>query len=166
MSWATALGSRALLLALALLTTSPALAGDVSVKLDAGSGFSVKDNTGTIERLRVDEATGNVAQRRALRAHDGSDNTFVGKGAGNPATTGAGSNSASGTDALRDNTTGFSNSAFGYTRSATTVWHLNSAVGAPPFAPTPWALATPPSGMPLSAPTPQDPATPPSVLSP
>ena len=58
-------GTGTLILGLALLTASPALAGDVRVKLDAGSGFAVKDSTGAVERLRVDEATGNISRNGA-----------------------------------------------------------------------------------------------------
>ena len=42
--------------------SAPALAGDVEVQLPAGDGFVVKDNTGSVERLRIDEATGNVSR--------------------------------------------------------------------------------------------------------
>ena len=45
----TTLGTLALL-------SPPARAGDVEVQLPAGDGFVVKDNTGAIERLRIDEA--------------------------------------------------------------------------------------------------------------
>ena len=56
----------------------------MEVQLPAGDGFVVKDNTGTIERLRVDEATGNVSRNGALFVHTtGVRNTFVGEGAGN-----------------------------------------------------------------------------------
>ena len=78
-----------LALAVALALAPPALAGDVSVKLDAGTGFSVKNSTGATERLRVDEATGNISRNGALFVHTtGTNNTFVGAGAGNTATTG------------------------------------------------------------------------------
>ena len=103
-----------LALAAALALAAPAFAGDVSVKLDAGTGFSIQDSTGTIERLRVDEATGNVSRNGALFVHTtGPNNLFVGAGAGSAATTGAG-NTAVGFRALYSNTTGSSNSAFGY----------------------------------------------------
>jgi hypothetical protein len=55
-----------LALVAALALASPALAADISVQLDSGAGFSVKNNTGAIERLRVDEATGNVSRNGAL----------------------------------------------------------------------------------------------------
>ena len=68
-----------------LALTHPALAGDVTVTLDAGAGFVIKNNTGAIERLRVDEATGNISRNGALFVHTtGADNTIV--GAGNLAT--------------------------------------------------------------------------------
>jgi hypothetical protein len=100
-----------ILLALAGVAT-PAVAGDVSVRLDAGAGFSVRDNTGAVERLRVDEATGNVSRNGALFVHTtGPSNTFVGVGAG-PATTG-GDNTAFGHSAMFYNITGTKNAAFG-----------------------------------------------------
>ncbi len=69
------------------LLSASALAGDVEVQLPAGDGFVVKDNTGAIERLRVDEATGNISRNGALFVHTtGTDNTFVREGAGNPGT--------------------------------------------------------------------------------
>ncbi len=104
-----------LALGVALTLAPPARAGDVSVQLDAGAGFSVKDNTGAIERLRVDEATGNVSRNGALFVHTtGTNNLFVGQGAGNTATTGTGRNTALGRSALSSNTTGSRNSAVGY----------------------------------------------------
>ena len=101
-----------LLLSLLLLAlAAPALAADVTVTLDAGFGFVVEDNTGTTERLRVDEATGNISRNGALFVHTtGTDSTFVGEGAGNLATSGAGI-SAFGSNALSSNTTGASNAA-------------------------------------------------------
>ena len=48
------------------LLSPPARAADVTVQLPAGDGFVVKDNTGTVERLRVDEATGNISRNGAL----------------------------------------------------------------------------------------------------
>ena len=119
-----------LALGAALALTAPALAADVSVQLDAGAGFSVKNSTGAIERLRVDEATGNISRNGALFVHTtGTNNTFVGVNAGNTATTGF-ANSAVGVSALSSNTTGFDNSAVGYAalRSNTT-GRYNSAVG-------------------------------------
>ena len=103
------------LVAFLLLTTLPvpALAGDVSVKLDSGAGFSVKDNTGAVERLRVDVATGNVSRNGALFVHTtGTNNTFVGVSAGSTSTTGSG-NAGFGRLSLRSNTTGTANAAFG-----------------------------------------------------
>src|SRR5215471_179543 len=81
----------ALALALALAPVArSARAGDVSVQLDSGAGFSLKDNTGAIERLRVDEATGNVSRNGALFVHTtGGSNLFVGPSAGNSAITGS-----------------------------------------------------------------------------
>jgi hypothetical protein len=55
-----------LALGVTLALGSSALAADVSVQLDAGAGFSVKNSTGAIERLRVDEATGNISRNGAL----------------------------------------------------------------------------------------------------
>ncbi len=81
---------RSILLTLSLALWSPAaLAADVTVTLSAGDGFVVEDNTATIERLRVDEATGNISRNGALFVHTtGTENTFVGEGAGNTSTTG------------------------------------------------------------------------------
>ena len=91
-----------------------ARAGDVSVKLDIGAGFAVKNNSGAIERLRVDESTGNISRNGALFVHTtGTNNLFVGPGAGNPSTTGFGGNLAFGRNALASITTGVDNSAVG-----------------------------------------------------
>lgn len=105
---------RSLILAtLSLFLTLPVYAADVTLQLPAGDGFVVEDNTGTVERLRVDEATGNISRNGALFVHTtGPSNTFIGEGAGNTATTGF-FNSAVGKDALRSNTTGISNVALG-----------------------------------------------------
>ncbi len=56
---------RLLATSLALPFASPALAGDVVVKLGAGDGFVVEDSTGSEELLRVDQApdAGVSAQR-------------------------------------------------------------------------------------------------------
>lgn len=120
-----------LLLGLALAPAQLALAGDVSVKLDPGTGFSIQNSTGAIERLRVDESTGNVSRNGALFVHTtGSVNTFVGAQAGNPSTTGFGHNSAVGSYALGSNITGRFNSAVGaQALESNTVGSLNSAVG-------------------------------------
>jgi hypothetical protein len=119
-----------LALAPLLAPASPAGAGDVTLTLPAGEGFSVRDNTGAVERLRVDESTGNVSRNGALFVHTtGTANTFVGAGAGNLGTTGA-LNTAVGVNALSDDTTGGSNSAFG--RDAlrnNTLGSRNSAFG-------------------------------------
>ena len=119
-------------LALALaLAASSAQAGDVSVQLDSGTGFSVRNAPGTIERLRVDEATGNVSRNGALFVHTaGTNGLFVGPGAGNPASS-AQRNTAFGANAFGAGTTGFDNSAFGASAlQATTMGSYNSAVGA------------------------------------
>ncbi len=99
----------------AVLAMAPlARAGDVSVKLDIGTGFAVKNNSGAIERLRVDESTGNISRNGALFVHTtGTNNLFVGPGAGNPSTTGFGGNLAFGRNALASITTGVDNSAVG-----------------------------------------------------
>ncbi len=92
---------------------SAALADDVRVTLGAGDAFSVEDNTGAVERLRLEEASGNLSRNGALFVHTtGTNNLFVGPGAGNPATTGS-ANAGFGKDALRSNTTAAGNSAFG-----------------------------------------------------
>src|SRR5262245_53605929 len=72
------------LVVLVFLSTA-ARAGDVSVQLDSGAGFALKNSTGAIERLRIHEATGNVSRNGALFVHTtGFDNLFLGQGAGNP----------------------------------------------------------------------------------
>ena len=100
------------LLAASLAFAAPALAGDVTVTLDAASGFVIEDNTGTIERLRVAEATGNLSRNGALFVHTTGTGTFVGAGAGSLANTGN-YNSGFGANALTANTTGSSNTAVG-----------------------------------------------------
>ena len=95
----------------------------LAVKLDAGTGFSVKDSTGAIERLRVDEATGNVSRNGALFVHTtGTNNLFVGPGAGNTVPSYSTGHTAVGYYALHANTTGYYNSAVGFAalRSNTT----------------------------------------------
>jgi hypothetical protein len=118
------------LLLLSVVSTS-ASAGDVSVQLDAGGGFVLKNSTGTVERLRVHEATGNISRNGALFVHTtGTNNLFFGPGAGNLGTSGYGSNTGFGSQALAANTTGYTNSAFG--RGAlrvNTTGNRNSAFG-------------------------------------
>jgi hypothetical protein len=134
-----ALGVAGLLLATSLAFAALAQAG-VLIKPDAESGFVIENNTGTIERLRIDEATGNISRNGALFVHTtGPNSTFVGEAAGYTATTssnnsafgglalssitwGGNDNSAFGQAALRNNVSGDNNSAFGrgalYTNSA------------------------------------------------
>jgi hypothetical protein len=121
----------ALLLLSALAAGAPAKAGDVTVTLDAGAGFVVENNASTIERLRIDEATGNISRNGALFVHTtgGSTNTFVGRGAGNLSSTG-GRNSGFGWHALSSIDSGVSNAAFGEEAlSSNTVGNSNSAFG-------------------------------------
>ncbi len=121
-----------LVLATALVPAAPTFAADVSIQLDAGSGFSVKGSTGAIERLRVEEATGNVSRNGALFVHTtGENNLFIGPGAGSTSTTGLGGNSSLGHGTLGFDTTGFHNSAFGFAALfANTTGSRNSAAGA------------------------------------
>ncbi|HXK22708.1 MAG TPA: tail fiber domain-containing protein [Myxococcota bacterium] len=128
---ATAFGTGLLLLGTTLVASGPARAGDVSVKLDSGAGFTIKNSTGAIERLRVDEATGNVSRNGALFVHTtGANNLFVGPGAGNTGTFGPGGNSAFGAGALSSNLYGFNNSAIGwYALRSNTSGGQNSALG-------------------------------------
>ena len=126
------LGLASLLTAMvAILLAGPGFAGDVTVQLGPNDGFVVEDNTGTIERLRVDEATGNISRNGALFVHTtGTDNTFVGEGAGDLSTTGQGLNSAFGYNALDSIATGASNSAFGWSALfSNTEGNSNSAFG-------------------------------------
>jgi hypothetical protein len=115
---------------LVLLAGGTARAADVEVQLGANDGFVIKNNDGTIERLRVDEATGNISRNGALFVHTtGTNNTFVGEGAGNLSTTG-GRNSALGSAALNSNTSGIANAAFGEDAlTANTTGSTNSAFG-------------------------------------
>jgi hypothetical protein len=106
-----ALGVAGLLLATSLVFAAPAQAADATVTLDAADDFVFQNNDGTLERLHVDEATGNISRNGALFVHTtGSNSTFVG-GAGSSTTTGH-DNSAFAEFALGDNTTGSNNSAF------------------------------------------------------
>ena len=112
------------------LLSPPGLAADVVVKLSAGDGFVVKDNTGTIDRFRVDEATGNITRNDDLFVHTTNGSLFVGQQAGNTSITGIGANTAFGWFALHFDTTGHSNSAFGFDAlQANTVGSGNSAFG-------------------------------------
>ena len=118
-------------LLVACLSLAPsARASDVSVQLDSGAGFVVRNNTGAIQRLRVDEATGNISRNGALFVHtSGTQSLFIGQGAGNTASTG--SNVGIGAFALQMNTTGFSNTAVGQSSlSSNTSGIGNSALGA------------------------------------
>jgi len=117
--------------ALAALLCSPAVrAEDVIVKLGAGDGFEITDNTGAIDRLRIEEATGNVTRNGALFVHTtGTNNTFIGVDAGNSTTPSAG-NTAVGQQALSSIATGWNNSAFGHTAMlSNTTGAQNSAFG-------------------------------------
>src|SRR6202008_4522135 len=103
------------LFTLVLVVSPAAYAGDVSVKLDMGAGFSVKNSTGAAERLRVDEATGNISRNGALFVHTtgpANSSLFVGWRAGNPASAGTG-NTGLGYYALSSNTNGYHNVAVG-----------------------------------------------------
>ena len=121
-----------LLSILLLALAAPAQAADVSVTLPAGDGFVLKDNTATIEHLRVDEATGNVSRNGSLFVHTtgGLSNIYAGRNAGgNPATTGTG-NSGFGAYALFNVTTGGANTAIGAgSLTGNTTGFYNSAVG-------------------------------------
>ena len=118
------------LLTLLLALSAPAMADDVTVTLDASDGFVIEDNTTTIERLRVDEATGNISRNGALFVHTtGADNLFVGVAAGNTATTGF-QNTGFGRGSQGSNTTGYRNSGTGdQTLASNTTGSYNAAVG-------------------------------------
>ena len=115
----------------AALAASSARAGDVTVQLDSGSGFSVRNASGAIERLRVDEATGNVSRNGALFVHTtGTQNVFVGTGAGTATTSGLGQNTALGHNALHSITSGMFNAAAGTNALFyNTTGHSNAAFG-------------------------------------
>lgn len=135
------------LIALALLMNLPATAADVTLQLPATDGFVIQDSTGAIERLRVDESSGNISRNGGLFVHTtGIGGTFFGDTAGNIALTGnyntvfgdsaleygtSGSrNSAFGSRALRQNTTGSSNVAFGHRAlTSNTIGTNSSAIG-------------------------------------
>jgi hypothetical protein len=105
--------SAALLLAAFLALPAAARADDVSIELDTAGAFVVKNNGGSIERLRIDEATGNISRNGLLFLHtSGDDSTFLGFMSGTLTTTGS-NNSAFGQWALRLLSTGSDNSAFG-----------------------------------------------------
>jgi hypothetical protein len=95
-----------------------ARAGDVSIRLDAGTGFVVKNSTGAIERLRVHEATGNISRNGALFVHTSgsTDSLFVGVGAGASTVSccGADANVGIGSQALFNNSSGYWNTAVGF----------------------------------------------------
>ncbi len=114
----------------ATLLAPPALPNDVTVQLGAGDGFVVEDDTGAIERLRVDEATGNFSRNGDLFVHtSGSENTFVGALAGSTSVTGS-YNVAFGQSALSSITSGSYNAAFGpYALELNTTGADNSAFG-------------------------------------
>lgn len=105
-------------------------AADVDVQLPAGDGFVIQNNAGTVERLRVDEATGNISRNGALFVHTtGSANLFVGYATGGNLSTGY-ALSAFGRQALQENTTGRNNSAFGAgALFSNTTGRQNSAFG-------------------------------------
>ena len=83
MSQNTASALVALWISLALLAhPSTSLADDVELQLSAGDGFVLEDSSGTVERLRVHESSGNIPRNGALFVHTtGASNTFVGAGA-------------------------------------------------------------------------------------
>ena len=112
------------------LVAPSARAGDVSVQLDSGAGFSLKNSTGAIERLRVDEATGNVSRNGLLFVHTtGTQNLFVGQAAGNTTLTG-GYNVGIGLNALFKDTSGAFNVAVGRAALASNLTgSFNTAVG-------------------------------------
>ena len=111
-NWKTLDGAFA---ALAILLAPSAVADDVVVQLGAGDGFVVQDNTGAVERYRIDEATGNISKDGVLFLHTtGIDDTFVGENAGASTEAAASNNSAFGAGALQSNIMGADNSAFGW----------------------------------------------------
>ena len=126
---AASAGSALLFPILALSLAAPALADDIEFVLDGGFGLSVKDNTDTIERLRIDEATGNISRNGVLFIHTaGAGSLAVGP---DTLTSSTGiNNTAFGDGALGDNTTGYRNSAFGQDALANNQGGLaNTAVG-------------------------------------
>lgn len=75
-------------LAVLLLLPMPAGAADLGVQIPAGDAFVVRDATGAVERLRVDEATGNISRNGSLFRHTtGTANVFTGANAGSETTT-------------------------------------------------------------------------------
>ncbi len=122
-----------------LVLPAPALAGDVILTLDAGDGFVIEDNTATVERLRVDEATGDVYRNGELLIHTiGTNNLFIGKDVGSTTNPGF-SSTAVGENALSANTSGYQNSAFGYLAlSANTLGRKNTALGGGALGPNTW----------------------------
>jgi len=101
-----------LLVSTFLMLPTAAFSADVTVELDAASGFVIQNNGATIERLRVDEATGNISRNGALFVHT-TGGTFVGPNAGGSLNSTGFANSAFGGGTLYYNSTGNRNSAFG-----------------------------------------------------
>src|SRR6202008_2522164 len=119
------------LFTLVLVVSPAAYAGDVSVKLDMGAGFSVKNSTGAAERLRVDEATGNISRNGSLFVHTtGPSNLFIGQGAGNPAILAGAGNTGVGRGVRGADTFGYSNTGLGsFALSSNTGGFANTAIG-------------------------------------
>jgi hypothetical protein len=106
-------------------------ADDVTLTLGAGGGLSVRNNTGATERLRVDEATGNLSRNGALFAHSSGATTslYLGAEAGSTGSTGT-ENTGLGFRSLFGNTTGFRNTALGNEAlAANTTGILDTAAG-------------------------------------
>lgn len=124
---------------LAMALPALAQADDVVGRLGFADGFAVENASGSVERLRVEESTGDIWRNGVKFVHTtGTDGTFVGDGAGNTGAIFPGfSNSAFGADALGSVTTGDSNSAFGAGSLANaTSASFNSAFGSGALAAT------------------------------
>jgi trimeric autotransporter adhesin len=79
----------------------------------------------------TDATTGNVLKDGLPFLHNfGTNNTFLGKNAGNLTTSGMGQNTAVGVQALLSNTTGYANTAIGFNAlSSNTGGFTNTAIG-------------------------------------
>ncbi|MEZ4218057.1 MAG: tail fiber domain-containing protein [Myxococcota bacterium] len=116
---------------LVLLWTLPAYASDLTVTLSPNDGFVVKNSTGTTDRLRVEEATGNISRNGALFVHTtGTKSLFVGPSAGTLTASGLGRNTAFGHQALSSLTSGSVNTSAGYMAlGSNTTGFANTAAG-------------------------------------
>jgi hypothetical protein len=116
--------------AIGIGTTAPAATLDVNGKADIRDTLTLFPK-GTDPTLAINGTVGVITLGGTRFLHNfGTDNTFLGVGAGNMTMTGLGTNTAVGFSALTANTTGRTNSALGASAlSANTTGYGNSAFG-------------------------------------